>query len=482
MITLTDVLKATKGSCPGANPDTKIGELNFTGVSTDTRTIRPGELFIALQGDTFDGHAYVGQAAAKGAAAAVVSRPVETPSGLPQILVPDTLKAYQDIASFYRMSFPHLKVVAITGSNGKTSTKDMIAAVLATRYKVSKTRGNFNNEIGLPHTLLEITPTTEIAVTEMGMRGLGQIKAMCAFAKPDVAVITNVGSTHVGELGSLANIAKAKSEILEDLPQDGFAVLNGDLPRVRAMESKLHVPVSWFGLQPEDDVRAEAVEITATGSTFLCKAGTEEATIFLPLIGEHNVMNALAAIAVGRYFGVKLNDMKNALAAVRITDSRQEVLHFGSYTVIDDAYNASPASMEAAFAMLAKLKQGAAAPCRTIAVVADMLELGHTSREAHASVGQMAAAAATDLLLGYGPETAETVAAAKAAGVDARYFANKEEAAAALRTLLQPGDIVLLKGSHSMQVGVLVALVFKTPQSPENKENKVSAIHTETLD
>ena len=316
----------------------------------------------------------------------------------------------------------------------------------------------------------------------MGMRGLGQIKAMCAFAKPDVAVITNVGSTHVGELGSLANIAKAKSEILEDLPQDGFAVLNGDLPRVRAMESKLHVPVSWFGLQPEDDVRAEAVEITATGSTFLCKAGTEEATIFLPLIGEHNVMNALAAIAVGRYFGVKLNDMKNALAAVRITDSRQEVLHFGSYTVIDDAYNASPASMEAAFAMLAKLKQGAAAPCRTIAVVADMLELGHTSREAHASVGPLAAAAATDLLLGYGPETAETVAAAKAAGVDARYFANKEEAAAALRTLLQPGDIVLLKGSHSMQVGALVALVFKTPQSPENKENKVSAIHTETLD
>ena len=157
-------------------------------------------------------------------------------------------------------------------------------------------------------------------------------------------------------------------------------------------------------------------------------------------------------------------------------------MHFGSYTVIDDAYNASPASMEAAFAMLAKLKQGAAAPCRTIAVVADMLELGHTSREAHASVGQMVAAAATDLLLGYGPETAETVAAAKAAGVDARYFANKEEAAAALRTLLQPGDIVLLKGSHSMQVGALVALVFKTPQSPENKENKVSAIHTETLD
>ena len=499
MITLSEVLQATKGFClgekdalsgafpavsetgtvaaqeeeaarkKGAQPVDKTEEIRFTGVSTDTRTLRPGELFIALQGERFDGHAYAAAAAAKGAAAVVVSRRVPVPSFVPRILVKDTLQAYQDIAGFYRRSLPGLKVVAVTGSNGKTSTKDLIAAVLATRYRVSKTQGNFNNEIGLPQTLLQIPPETEIAVTEMGMRGLGQIKAMCSFARPDVAVITNVGSTHVGELGSLDNIAKAKSEILEDLPQDGFAVLNGDLPRVRAMKAKLQVPVSWFGMAPEDDVRAEEVRITAQGSNFRCKAGAEEATFFLPLIGAHQVMNALAAIAVGLHFGVKLNDMKNALAGVRITDGRQQVLQFGPYTVIDDAYNASPASMEAAFAMLAKLKQGASTPCRAIAVVADMLELGDTSREAHASVGRMAAASATDFLLGYGPETVATVAAAKEAGVDARYFAGKDEAAAALRTLLQPGDIVLLKGSHSMQVGSLVTLVFKAPVNADSR-------------
>lgn len=455
MITLQEVIAATGGRCDFAgNPD-------FAGVNTDTRTITRGELFIALKGETFDGHAYAGKAVENGAAGIVASQPTEAPSGIPVIYVKDTLKAYQDIAHAYRMSFPKLKVVAITGSNGKTSTKDMVAAVLSSKFNVVKTQANFNNEIGLPRTLLSIRSDTEIAVVEMGMRGLGQIKAMCAIARPDVAVISNVGSTHVGELGSLDNIAKAKSEILEDLPSEGFAVLNGDLPRVRGMQSKLHTPVAWFGMRVEDDVRADQVAIAADGSRFICRAGNEAEEFYIPQIGEHNVMNALSAIAVGRYFGVQLNNMKTALSGIVLTGSRQELLHFGDYTVINDAYNASPASMEAAFATLERLKHSAKPPCRTIAVVADMLELGDTAEEAHKSVGRMAADAKTDILLGYGNETKAAVAEALADGVRAFYFADRQGAAEKLEEILEPGDIVLLKGSHSMQVAGIIDLVFK---------------------
>ena len=454
MITLQEVVTATGGKCAFT------GNLDFTGINTDTRTIKKGELFIALKGENFDGHAYAGKAAESGAAGILASRKVDV-EGIPVIYVEDTLKGYQDIAHAYRMKFPRLKVVAITSSNGKTSTKDMVATVLASRYNVVKTQANFNNEIGLPRTLLGIQPDTDIAVVEMGMRGLGQIKAMCAIARPDVAVISNVGSTHVGELGSLDNIAKAKSEILEDLPSDGFAVLNGDLPRVRAMEKKLHTGVSWFGFTEADDVRAENVEITADGSRFICKTADGSAEFFIPQIGEHNVMNALSAIAVGRHFGVQLNNIKTALQGTVLTGSRQELLHFGSYTVINDAYNASPASMEAAFATLARLKQSAQPPCRTIAVVADMLELGDTAAEAHQRVGRRAAKAKTDILVGYGEETKATVDAAAAEGVPAFHFADRQGAAKKLTEILQPGDIELLKGSHSMQVSRIIDLVIK---------------------
>ncbi len=458
MITLQAVKEAVGGRCGySGNPE-------FTGVNTDTRTIARGELFIALKGETFDGHAYAGKAVENGAAGIVVSQPVDVPETVPVIYVADTLKAYQDIAHAYRMGFPDLKVVAITGSNGKTSTKDMVAAVLSAKYRVVKTQANFNNEIGLPRTLLAIRPDTEIAVVEMGMRALGQIRSMCAIARPDVAVISNVGSTHVGELGSLDNIARAKSEILEDLPEDGFAVLNGDLPRVRNMEKKLTTGVAWFGLREEDDVQAEQVEIGADGSRFVCRTGTERESFFIPQIGEHNVMNALSAIAVGLHFGVKLNNMKVALAETVLTGSRQELLRFGSYTVVNDAYNASPASMEAAFATLERLKKSAPPPCRTIAVVADMLELGNTAAEAHQSVGRMAVELGTDILIGYGQETRAAIETAAAGGVPAYHFADRQGAAVKLKEVLRPGDIVLLKGSHSMQVAGIIDLVFKSKE------------------
>ena len=458
MISLQQVVEATQGQCSYA------GSLDFSGVSTDSRTVKSGELFVALSGEKFDGHAYVDKAVALGAAGVLVSKPVTVPAGVAVITVADTLKGYQDIAHAYRQSFKNLRVVAITGSNGKTSTKDMVAAVLGAKYRVVKTEANFNNEVGLPKTLLNIKPETEIAVVEMGMRGLGQIKAMCAIANPNLAVITNVGTTHIGLLGSVENIARAKSEILEDLPRDGFAVLNGDLPLVRDMETKLHVGVSWFGLQHRDDYRAEEVKITAEGSDFTCieSASGDFATVELPQIGEHNVMNALAAIAVGKHLGVSLKEaaaaLKNPAAA---TGMRQEILHFGMYTVLNDAYNASPASMEAALKTLHELKDSSFGQGRSIAVLADMLELGDESADLHRQVGAIAVREKTDLVLTYGTEAVFISEEIARLGGKTYICLDRDEAAANLKKLMREGDIVLLKGSHAMGVDALVDLVFR---------------------
>ncbi len=458
MISLQQAVAATGAQC------TYTGALEFTGVSTDSRTVQQGQLFVALNGEKFDGHAYVDKAVKLGAAGVVVSKPVTVPDTVAVLTVADTLKAYQDLAHAYRQSFKKLKVVAITGSNGKTSTKDMVAAVLSAKYQVVKTEANYNNEVGLPKTLLNIRPETEIAVVEMGMRGLGQIKAMCAIANPDLAVITNVGTTHIGILGSVENIAKAKSEILEDLPRDGFAVLNGDLPLVRAMETKLHTGVSWFGLHKQDDYRAEDIRITAEGSEFTCieSASGDFAAVELPQIGEHNIMNALAAMAVGKHLGVSLQEaaavLKNPAAA---TGMRQEILHFGTYTVINDAYNASPASMEAALKTLREVKNSNMGHGRSIAVLADMLELGDESADLHRQVGAIAVREKTDLVLTYGTEAVFISEEVARLGGKTYICLDREDAAANLKRLLRDYDTVLLKGSHAMGVDKLIDLVFK---------------------
>jgi len=458
MLSLRQVLSATGGSC------NFNGELEFSGVTTDSRNVKKGELFVALSGENFDGHDYAAKACEAGAAGVLAQKEVAVPDGAVLIRVADTLKGYQDIARAYRMSLKNLKVVAVTGSNGKTSTKDMLAAVLGKKYRVVKTQANFNNEIGLPKTLLSVKPDTEIAVVEMGMRALGQIKSMCAIARPDVAVITNVGETHVGELGSLDNVARAKSEILEDLPREGYSVLNGDLPLVRDMTTKLRTPAAWFGLHHNDDWRADDVRITGSGTTFTAieSATGNFADFTLRQIGEHNVYNALAAIAVGAYFGVKLDDMVAALYDCEVTGKRQEILQFGTVTVINDAYNASPASMEAALKTLHELKKDSFGHGRSIAVLSDMLELGEGSADAHRRVGEIAVREQTDLVLTYGTEAvfiSEQIALM--GGKTKTYICfDREDAAVNLKRLLHDYDVVLLKGSHSMHVDGIIDLVF----------------------
>lgn len=452
MIKASEVIAATKAA---------IADFDFTGVTTDSRAVKPGELFVALKGGNFDGHDYCVKAAELGAAGVVVSHDVEgLPAGVAVFKVEDTLLAYQQLAHAYRLKQQGLKVFAITGSNGKTSTKDLLAACLGAKYKVVKTQGNFNNEIGLPKTLLSIQPDTDIAVVEMGMRGLGQIAELCRIAEPDSGLITNVGETHMELLGSMKNIGKAKSEIVVDLPSDGFAVLNGDNEYVLAAAGKTKAQVVYFGLGENCDYRGSDIVTSALGTTFTCteKKSGKSVSVRLQLIGEHNVYNALSAIAGAACYGVPLEDSAKALATARLTGSRQEIIYIGDITFINDAYNASPASMEAALKTLAEAKKAAHGAVRTIAVLADMLELGAISEDAHRRVGRWAVENGVDYVLTYGPEAAYISEEVKKLGGETCHYADRQGAADKLRQLATAGDIILLKGSNSMQVGKMLEL------------------------
>lgn len=455
MMKAKDVAAAVNAVC--------IGDENFefTGVTTDSRSVKAGELFVALSGENFDGHDYCAKAAASGAAGVVVSKEVAgLPEGTIVFKVNDTLLAYQQIARAYRRQFKNLKVFAITGSNGKTSTKDLLAACLGAKYNVLKTQGNFNNEIGLPKTLLAITPETDMAVVEMGMRGLGQIAELCAIAEPDSGLITNVGETHMELLGSMENIAKAKSEIVLNLPESGYAVLNGDNEYVAPDAKLTKAKAVFFGLGENCDYRGSNIVTSALGTKFTC---TERATgksveVHLQLIGEHNVYNALSAIAGAACYGVPMEASAKALATARLTGSRQEIIYIGDITFINDAYNASPASMEAALKTLAEAKKGAKNNARTIAVLADMLELGKVSESGHRRVGRWAVETGTDFILTYGPEAAYISDEAAKLGGKTRHCADRQEAANVLRSIASAGDIILLKGSRSMQADKMLEL------------------------
>ncbi len=436
-------------------------ELDFTGIATDSRSIKEGELFVALVGDKFDGHNYCKEAVENGAAGVLVSKSV---FGLGErtavFTVQDTLLAYQQVARAYRKQFTKLKVFGVTGSNGKTSTKDLLAVCLGSKYNVLKTMGNFNNEIGLPKTLLEISSSTDIAVVEMGMRGIGQIASLCDIAEPDSGLITNVGESHMELLGSIENIARAKSEMVLNLPADGYAVLNGDDKYVLKIADLTKAKVILFGMDENCDYRGSNIVPSVTGASFIC---TEKATgcsvpVKLQLIGTHNVYNALSAIAGAACYGVPIEDSAKALATARLTGSRQEIIYIGDITFINDAYNASPASMEAALRTLAEIKKAAKNGGRTIAVLADMLELGSVSESGHRRVGKWAVDTGTDFILTYGKEAAYISDEAAKFGGYTKHCASRYEAADILRSFVEAGDIILLKGSRIMQVDKMLEL------------------------
>lgn len=445
---LTEVVKATGGQV------INTGNLKlFRGISTDTRNIQAGNLFVALVGERFDGNEFAAQAVAKGAGGVLVSKAVQVPSEITVIQVPDTLAALQALARFHRNRY-NIPVVAVTGSNGKTTTKDMLAAVLSSRFNVLKTEANFNNEIGLPLTLLKLEASHEVAVVEMGMRARGEIRELTEIAKPTVGVVTNVGETHVEILGTVENIADAKAELVEAIGHDDVVILNADNPYVRGMRNKAQGRVVFFGLGAEAFVRAENIVTGENGemkTIFDCASVRGSFPVTLQTVGIHNVYNALAAIAVGWELGLKPGELQCGIASFVPGAMRFEIKKFGEYTVINDVYNASPLSMTAALTTLGNISQG-----RKIAVLGDMLELGDAGIEAHRKVGSQAALQGVDSIITVGKLAEHIATAANEQGVKTQSFTEHKPAIEALRMLIKPGDYILLKGSRGMKMETML--------------------------
>ena len=420
-------------------------DMLYRNVTTDTRTVGEDDLFAALKGEKFDGHDFIEQAVSDGAAGVIVEDAARLyPDGDYTIfVVKNTRKAYQDLALFHRRRFS-IPVVAVTGSAGKTSTRALIATVLEQKYNVLQTEKNFNNEIGLPRTLLQLTKENGACVVELGMRGLGQIKELADIAEPTVGVVTNVGKSHIELLGSQAQIARAKGELVEALGSDGTAVLNQDDKRVAAMAGKCKGKVVGFGIINDAPVMAGTIKNSEKGLSFTCRCFDQVIDVHMAVIGTHNVYNALAAVAVGRLLGLSEHQMQKGLAEYKGVPMRQELVNIDNVVFVNDAYNANPASMKEAVDTLVTLTGG-----RKIAVLGGMLELGDWAEKEHEKIGTYLADKKVDVLIALGDEARFMAKAAKAAGMNEVYTVTTHaEAAAVLRRIMRQGDTVLLKGSR----------------------------------
>lgn len=439
----------------------KQNKTTFGDVSTDTRSIRPGMIFLAIKGENFDGHNFLDKAVANGAAGVILADKSKVAKiqneNITILYVKDTLKAYLDIAGGWRSKFS-LPVLAITGSNGKTTTKDLTAAILAERYKVLKTQKNFNSEIGMALTLLSLRPEHEVAVIEMGMRGLGQIKTLAGIAKPDIGIVLNVGNTHIELLGSQENIAKAKGELVEAIKADGLVILNADNKYTAAMAVKTKARIVTFGIDNKADITAENIRMLDSNKTvFTCKEAGQSVELTIPLMGKHNVYDALAAVAAGRAMHIDWPMIKHGLANFTSSGMRFEILRLKDYTIINDAYNASPLSTKAAIENLTILPAK-----RRIFVFGDMKELGAIAQQAHEEVGRFCAAQKIDILITFGALADCAAIAAKCSGIRfVQSCKSHEEIAMLLKTILKKGDAVLFKGSHSMQMEKIIELLEK---------------------
>lgn len=429
-------------------------ELSIDVVTIDSRQVPSGALFVAIKGERYDGHDFIGDAVRKGAAAVVVheERPIEA-GQVTVILVEDTLTALGDIAAYYRSRFK-IPVIGITGSNGKTTIKDLLASVLEQQFAIVKTEGNYNNEIGLPLTLFKLSRDTQAAVVEMGMRGLGQIRRLAQIARPTIGIVSNVGLTHLELLGSQENIANAKGELIESLPADGLAVLNGDDPFVRMMYPKTAARTIFYGIDAAElDLRAVDIQMTDRGSRFRVQAKDLSFEVTLPVPGRHNILNALAAMAAALEIGVTVEGIQKGLAQPQLTGKRLRIYETRGYWIIDDTYNASPSSVTAALDVLADMVMGQ----RKIAVLADMLELGPDSRQIHRGLGEYARKKGIDHLYAYGDLGREYVEGFGEREGRSGFFNTKAELITMLQKRIQPGDVVLVKGSRGMKMEEVVA-------------------------
>ena len=436
----------------GGTVEEKYADVVFSGACNDTRSLQSGQLFIALQGAR-DGHDFIPAAMEKGAAAVLCSRKV---GDYPAIIANDPRTALGDIA---REALKRIgaKVVAVTGSVGKSTTKEMIASVLSGTFRVSKTPANHNNDIGMPMAILDMPESTEVAVLEMGMNHFREIAYLSGIAHPDVAVIINVGTAHIEFLGTQQGIRQAKLEILEGMTPQGMLLLNGDDTMLRYLDVMPKQRITYFGKSEGCNVRALDVSQSEGTLHFQVEAGRLTFPVDMKLEGEHYAADALAAVTVGLKLGVHPDKIRQQLDAFQNISGRQEIFEAKGFTIINDCYNAGPESMAAALNVLGNR------PGRHIAVLGDMLELGDCAQAEHYRIGRIAAEKA-DMVFAFGPHAGRVLDGTITGGMPetmGRAFKSREELAAALRRAAKPGDVILFKGSHGMHLEKVLEAFLK---------------------
>ncbi|MBS6862051.1 MAG: UDP-N-acetylmuramoyl-tripeptide--D-alanyl-D-alanine ligase [Clostridiales bacterium] len=447
-MTAYEIAAACSGRILCGDPQTVI-----TSVSTDSRKVTPGALFVPIRGERTDAHAYIPATFAAGAAATLTQNHSEMQDNHVWIAVPDTVEALRRIAAAYRSRF-NIPVIGVTGSVGKTTTKEMVALALSARWNTMKTEGNQNSQVGLPLTMFRLEPEHEVAVIEMGMSDFGEMGRLAQIARPQYAVMTNIGVSHIQQLGTQENILAEKLHITDAFLPGSILFLNGDDPHLAGLRNMMPaVRKVWFGMAPWCDYRAEQVERLGDGMRFTAVSPFGSLTVELPVPGVHNVRNALAGLAVTKELGGDLREAAEALASYRPLAMRQQIHRTqGGLTVIDDSYNASPDAIYSSLEVLGGFSG------RRVAVLADMLELGAIEKKAHEEVGLCAARGGVSLLVTVG-ERAKWIAEGAQSyrnPPECRSFATNEEAIAFLHNALKSGDVVLVKGSRGMRTDEIV--------------------------
>ncbi len=444
-LTLENLTAACGGTLYGYDGQGDFRDKEATRVVIDSRLIEPGGIFIATRGERVDGHSFIGDVAKKGALG-VICEEAPADCDIPYILVKNSFEALKSVAAFYRQQFA-AKVIGITGSVGKTSTKEFIASVLSVRYRVCKTKGNFNNEVGLPLTILTVRDEDELAVVEMGISDFGEMTRLTNIAKPDTCVITNIGACHLENLKNLDGVLRAKTEIFTGMDPGGTVILNGDDPKLSSVTAPYGKAPVFFGTDQKLDVYAEDMEskgLLGSEATIRFRSDPKKKIrAVIPLPGGHMILNALAAATVGSEYGLSPEEIAEGIRSVQAVGGRSHVMKVGSLTVIDDCYNANPVSVRAAIDLLST------ADTRRVALLGDMFELGADEEKLHRQIGEYASSKDTDVVIAIGKLARNLFDGAAKVG-ERHYYQTVEDFLVDLERVLKDGDTILVKASHGM--------------------------------
>lgn len=457
-ILLKDIVKAVSGKVLNT---LDIENSYAFDVSTDSRKIQKGTLFVPIIGENFNGHDFIENAFKQGAICALTQQYDEDIMKKYMVIyVKDTVVALGDLARYY-ISQLDIKVIAVTGSVGKTSTKDMIASIVSTRYKILKTQGNYNNEIGLPLTIFNIDDSCEIAIVEMGMSQFGEIRYLSSIARPDIAVISNIGTSHIENLGSREGILKAKSEIFENLKENGFSVLNCDDDMLMTLKGKTSLDIRWFGIENIMGSYADNIKLSGlVGVSCNIHIDGEVFSVNIPSPGNHMVYNALSAAVIGKALGLSIEEIKRGIEDFTPSKMRMDIIHsHNSITIINDTYNASPQSMTAALDVLKSSTDG-----RKVAILGDMLEMGEFSQKFHEQVGKYAALSGIDTIICVGEDSKYMYNAAKdnkTLNQQILYFENQQNLQKEILNIIRQYDTILVKASRGMHLENTVEQIKK---------------------